>query len=265
MFDVPALLIVLLLVLLLLVLGETARSLFMGERLTLRRTPKRLVVEWHVVAIALVFLAIDVIPALIEMAVGSRSHDKVTNRVVLLAIVTNFVILASVIPLLAVTGRNRLADSGISLRDFRTEVKVGGLGYLVATPLVMAVIFAMNSWRGPETEHPFLKLLENGSNGTLVSVAIAAVVAAPLAEELVFRVLFQGLLESLVPPAVAILVPAVAFAARHGKYDALPLLPLAIVLGTVYYLRRSYVAIVIIHAMFNATFLLLALSARELS
>jgi membrane protease YdiL (CAAX protease family) len=52
------------------------------------------------------------------------------------------------------------------------------------------------------------------------------------------------------------------FAGVHGLHDALPLLPLALVLGALYHLRRSYVAIVTAHACFNAAFLVLALLQR---
>jgi membrane protease YdiL (CAAX protease family) len=161
---------------------------------------------------------------------------------------------------LAMTGKNRLSDYGIDSQGWIAEVRFGGLGYLLTMPFVVAVIFAMQSVRRPETVNPLLKVLETGHGSVIAGVAFTAVVAAPLTEELIFRVVFQGLLESLLPTWAAILFPAIAFAAMHGRYDALPLFPLALVLGIVYHLRRSYVAVVTIHAMFNATFLLLALS-----
>ncbi len=106
-------------------------------------------------------------------------------------------------------------------------------------------------------------LQRTDSDGAVIVITIAAVVAAPLTEELIFRIVFQGLLESLVPPPVAILIPAVAFSIMHGKYDAIPLFPLALALGIVYHIRRSYVAVVTIHALFNATFLALALLSHD--
>ena len=120
----------------------------------------------------------------------------------------------------------------------------------------------MGGIRGPQTEHPFLKLLSNAGSGEIAGVTLAAAVAAPLTEELIFRVVFQGLLESLVPAWMAVLLPALAFAAMHGRYDAIPLFPLALVLGILYHVRRSYLAVVTTHALFNATFLLLALQGR---
>lgn len=261
--DVPAIVITVLLVGMLLVLGEMARALVMGEMIALRRPRRPLVVEWHVVAMAVVFLLVFVVPAVIESAVGHRPREMASDASVVFSIIANLVILAAVVPLLIATGKNRLADYGIDRHGWRAEVRFGGLGFLVVLPLVMAVLAAMTSVRPTETEHPYLKLLETGNDSAILGVAFAAVVAAPLTEELIFRVVFQGLLESLLPPWAAILMPAVAFAAMHGKYDALPLLPLAIVLGIVYHVRRSYVAVVTIHAMFNATFLLLKLATSS--
>jgi uncharacterized protein len=262
--DASAIVITLLILGLVLILGEMARALVMEEMITPRQPRRPIVVEWHVVAIAAFFLLVFVLPAVVQLATGQRPPEKDSDASIVWAIATNFVIVGVVIPFLAVTGRNRLADYGIDARGWRAEVRFGGMGFLVAMPLVIAILVAMSSIRGPQTEHPYLKLVETGNETVLIGVAVAAVIAAPLTEELIFRVIFQGLLESRLRPAAAILLPALAFAAIHGIYDALPLFPLAVVLGIVYHLRRSYIAVVTIHAMFNATFLLLALGFRML-
>lgn len=245
-----------------LVLGELARVLVMGDKLGERRPRSPIVVEPHVAGIAALFVLIYVVPALVELGRHAKVPDKASGAALIAVVVTNLVVVASVIPLLAVTGRNRLADYGIEPQGWLAEIRCGAIGYLVATPIVMAVLVTMSSFRSAETEHPFLKMLSGATPVELAGVTAAAVIAAPLAEELIFRVLFQGLLQSLVPTWLAILLPAVAFAAMHGRYDAIPLLPLAIVLGLLYYVRRSYVAVITTHALFNATFLLLALHGR---
>jgi hypothetical protein len=262
--DASAIVITLLLLGLVLVLGEMVRALVMEEMIAPPQPRRPIVVEWHVVAIAVFLLVVFVLPAMVLMATGQRPPEKDSDVSIVLAIATNFVIVGVAVPFLAVTGRNRLADYGIDARGWRAEVRFGGLGFLVAMPLVIALLAAMSSIRGPQTEHPYLKLVETGNEAVLIGVAVAAVIAAPLTEELIFRVIFQGLLETRLRPAAAILLPAFAFAAIHGIYDALPLFPLAVVLGVVYHLRRSYIAVVTIHAMFNASFLLLALGSRML-
>jgi hypothetical protein len=260
--DVSTIVTTLLLLGPLLILGEMVRALVMEGMIAPPQPRRPIGVEWHVVAIAVFFLLVLVLPAVVLMFAGQRPSEKSSDTSIVWAIATNFVIVGVVIPFLAVTGRNRLADYGIDGGGWRAEVRFGGLGYLVAMPLVIAIMAAMSSIRGPQTEHPYLKLVESGNDTALIGVAAAAFIAAPLTEELIFRVIFQGLLETRLRPAAAILLPAVAFAAIHGIYDALPLFPLAVVLGIVYHLRRSYVAVVTIHAMFNATFLLLAVCSR---
>ena len=139
-----------------------------------------------------------------------------------------------------------------------------GLGFLACLPFVIVVMGLVSRWRSPDTQNSLLILLrEAGNEWTIVGVVFTAVVSAPLTEELLFRVAFQGSLETRLPLPWAIGIPAVIFASVHGRYDVLPLLPLAIVLGVLYHLRRSYVACVTMHAMFNATFLVLALWQRQ--
>jgi len=252
----------LLLVGLFLMLGEVARAYVMGDEIALRQR-KRLVVEWPVAAVALVFLVVFVVPAALEMIYGRSEVDaRRLERGVIASVIVDLLIFASVLVVLAMTGKNRLSDYGVDLQGWRGEVRAGALAYLATIPLVILVMQGMSRLRGPETVHPFLRLLETAHDRTIVAVVFAGVVAAPLAEELIFRVLFQGLLESLLPAWLAILIPALTFAAVHGRYDALPLLPLAIILGIVYHRRRSYVAVFTLHAMFNATFLVLQLMFR---
>ena len=91
--DVPALVITLLLVGLLLVLGEMARALVTGEMIALRRPRRPLVVEWHVVAIAVLFLLVFVVPAVVESLAGHRPREKASDASVIFSIIANFVIL----------------------------------------------------------------------------------------------------------------------------------------------------------------------------
>jgi membrane protease YdiL (CAAX protease family) len=59
------------------------------------------------------------------------------------------------------------------------------------------------------------------------------------------------------PAAAAIGIVTVLFAAVHGLPDALPIVPLALVLGYVFHRTRSYVAVVTLHALFNSYNLIL--------
>jgi membrane protease YdiL (CAAX protease family) len=79
---------------------------------------------------------------------------------------------------------------------------------------------------------------------------------------LLYRVVIQGWLESRITPRAAIIFVSILFAAIHsesGRPDALPILPLALILGYVYHRRHSLLAAFTLHATFNAANLALAL------
>jgi len=243
-------------------------SVFAARTILVSRPYRRpLKFDWAVLAVALVFISLQVTLPLLQLLlrraeVASEPPPAPSLRIDE-AIMTHFVIIAVLISAIAVRPDNRPDDYGISFRGWLTELRFGVLGFLASFPLVLAVIIVLGSFRKQETLNPLLILLnETGSAWTIVGVIFAAVVSAPLAEELLFRVALQGPLDARLPPAVSIAIPALVFAAVHGPYDALPLLPLALVLGILYHQRRSYVATVTTHALFNATFLILALWQR---
>lgn len=131
-------------------------------------------------------------------------------------------------------------------------------------PVIAALVLSMLlGLRTEQPEHQFLQLLvDDASWRNWAWVGLTAVVAAPLAEELLFRVLLQGWLERYVGP-VSIVYSSVLFCLVHDFPDSLALGPLAAVLGWVYYQRRSYVAVVVLHGLFNAAMLLMtAVSER---
>ena len=114
--------------------------------------------------------------------------------------------------------------------------------------------------RNHETQNVLLRLLsESLGLDVLAAILFLAVVVAPLSEELIFRVLLQGALGSVMPARVAIPFVAIVFAAVHGPVDGIALLPLALILGYSFDRRQSYLTVVVIHGLFNATMLALAM------
>ena len=133
------------------------------------------------------------------------------------------------------------------------ELYTGGLGFLATVLPVLLVMLAMLRWRDDEDRHPLLQRLTDDASGHQIAwIVVAAVFVAPLAEELVFRVMLQGGLRQVMVPRRAILLTAIGFSLVHGLPDAIPLLPLALILGWVYEQRKSFVAVVVVHMLFNA-------------
>ena len=158
--------------------------------------------------------------------------------------------------------RHGRADFGIDFSGWTQQLTVAVSGFLASVlPVSLVQMLTMVSgMRGPDQMHSFLKLLkEDPSVTTLIWIGIAVVILAPLAEEFVFRVILQGWLQTRLSAGQAITVVAVLFSAVHKWPDALPLFPLALILGYVYYRRHSLLAVYVLHALFNLSNLILAL------
>lgn len=153
---------------------------------------------------------------------------------------------------------------GFRLNEIRQQLRDGAVGFLLALLPVMALLLLTYPFRSEESLHPFFLLLKAEPHFSTISwIFISAVFVAPLFEELIYRVLFQGWLERLLHPFAAILTSSLVFSIVHGFPDCIPLFPLAVVLGTLFYYRRSYIAIIVTHALFNAVNLALALANQQ--
>ncbi len=150
-------------------------------------------------------------------------------------------------------------EFGFHLKEVRKQIADGVLGFAAAVLPVLGVWLLTLPWRSTSNSHGLLQLLEQDrSFTTLFWIVIAAVVLAPLVEELIYRVVLQTWLQRIAPPREALFAVAVIFAAVHRLPDAIPLLPLALVLGYVYQQRRCFLSIVLLHMLFNAANLILA-------
>ncbi len=152
--------------------------------------------------------------------------------------------------------------SGIGIRIDRVleQLRLGIYGFFAAVLPMTISMFATLPFRSAENQHSLLKqLMESPDVATVSVIAVTAVVAAPLFEELMYRVILQGWLSTIFPASLAIPLVAVLFAAVHGWRDGLALMPLALILGYVFHRQHSYLSVVVIHALFNATMLTLQL------
>jgi hypothetical protein len=166
--------------------------------------------------------------------------------------------LGALLALVAAESGLRRADLGLMRGQAARDLFAGMLAFLASWgPVYYANrMVAALGWRAEGGIHPMLKLLEADSRAAALAwVAVSAVLLAPLLEELLYRVILQGWLESRAGPMLAIPLVALLFAAVHfepGRPDGLPLFPLALVLGYLYWRRHSYLAVVLAHSAFNA-------------
>ena len=147
---------------------------------------------------------------------------------------------------------------GFHRRDWGRQFRDGAVGFLLFFWPVIALAKLTESWRPAGAQHPLLRLLASDTSlETVAWVALTAAVVAPLVEELQYRVILQTSAESVLPRRTAYALTAVLFAAVHRFPDGVALLPLAFILGCMFQRRRSYLSVVVAHALFNATNILL--------
>ncbi|MDA0835839.1 MAG: type II CAAX endopeptidase family protein [Planctomycetota bacterium] len=173
----------------------------------------------------------------------------------------NFALWAFMVWLLTDKGQRSLAEWGGRFPPANDDVELGSKTFLLILAPVYALLLATLPFRNEENQHEFLQLLrDDPTSATLIWLILAAVVLAPLSEELMFRVILQGWLRARWPRHVAIVFTALLFAAVHGWPDAIPLIPLALILGYVNDRYRNYTTIVLAHALFNGLNLALSLT-----
>lgn len=172
----------------------------------------------------------------------------------------NLLLVAVLLFVLSEFGKRPLGDFGLHLKRWRADAGYGAAGYLAALPGVMSVLLITQDLRSEDSTHPYIStLLKEPSAAFIFWIAFTVVVTAPLAEELVFRVIVQGALRSKLSAGWSIVLSSLLFAGVHGFPDSLALVPLALVLGYVYERRRSYLAVVLLHALFNTQTLVVLL------
>jgi len=185
--------------------------------------------------------------------------------------------------------RDGLRKLGLLPRDLARGARAGLFGAAVAIPMTLAMsIFVTKLWfalkfRPPESHEMIRLLFDDSHASTRWLVIISAVVMAPLFEETIFRGHLQtliahtirryrGLANPLQPIEqsdavwirwVAICTSAVLFALIHQQgWMMPPLFVLACCFGYVYERTGKLWAPILMHALFNATSIALALFAR---
>jgi membrane protease YdiL (CAAX protease family) len=177
-------------------------------------------------------------------------------RAVLLdTVITGMILIPALLASLfwRIRSRADLARIGLRQDHLDQQFRDGAWGLLIAALPVALLLMMTASLRTEETQHPYLRLLQATASPTdLLMIVLAAVVVAPLLEELLFRVILQSWLSEWFSPGAAIVLSSLLFGAVHGFPDCIPIFGLALVLGTIYQRRSSYLAVVVLHALFNA-------------
>ncbi len=239
------------------------RQWSLGEQpLSLRATPPAGWDHKTVLFAFVVWVGVDQI-LFQALHIGAESTIEERIKVLCLAGGLKFVLLLG---WLHVVGGMRLQELCPDRFAWWTDLKIGLWGLFASLLPVWIVSASIMPIRTEKDGHPFIQaLIEGADPATQAWIALAVLVVAPLIEELLFRVILQGWLQDHVSPVAAVVAVAVGFAAVHSASwpDPLPLIPLSLVLGYIYYRRRSSLANVVMHALFNGVNLFMALSGES--
>ena len=142
--------------------------------------------------------------------------------------------------------------------SFLAELRFAGEVFLAAwlptTIVRLAIVLISFQLTGEEPpQHPFFDMLE-GDAGALIILLIVlnAVVMAPIVEELQYRVVILGGLSQIGLAMAGVTMSSLLFAGAHGFPDSLALVPLALALAYAYLRRRSWITVMLVHFLFNA-------------
>lgn len=225
------------------------------ENLLRSRTPVLFLVG-GVLLIAKTVLAVTVGPFLLKGFAGPLPDDlpDFDSELMNLNTQINAGLSLLVILIAAVFISTRPADErrevGFRADDLRGQVWFGLQGFLLALIPVYLLVMAVSPWKQTEDAvHPLLRLVEDGY---LFWPIVSAVLIAPLQEELIYRVFLQeGLVAAGYPIERALPAVAIFFCINHSFPDMIPLVPLALLFGATLHYRRSFLACVLMHMLFN--------------
>lgn len=210
--------------------------------------------EWTALLLVLLMVASQLIPSK-----GMAERPLMSPMGLAMYLLFSGGLIALLWGILATSGRS-IVEYGVMVQEFASQVRDGVEGFYLALLPTGILMIATSAIRNTDNQNPLLTLLSDADHiGTVLGIFASAVIFAPLYEELAFRVILQGWLSTVLYPTSAILIVAIIFAAVHGFTDGIALLPLAGLLGYVFYRRHSYVAVLVIHGLFNGTMLVLAI------
>lgn len=148
-------------------------------------------------------------------------------------------------------------------------LKSGAITFAIALPILdgtgKAWQVLLESFGVPPEPQDLIRMFADAKSPTLlVALIVLATVVAPITEELVFRAGLFRFLRTRSPRFLALLVPAIIFAALHVNWSTLegfssfaPLLVLALIFSVAYERTGNIATTIIAHGLFNLNTILL--------
>lgn len=152
------------------------------------------------------------------------------------------------------------------------NIFVSGLfTFLVALPFLVAAVrvweIVLTHFGLPVDRQDLVGMFANAESPWMIVIMVAlAVVIAPITEELVFRAGLYRFLRTRIPRWIALIAPALFFAALHvdwhsyrGLASLMPLVVLAVIFSLAYEHTGRIGTVIVAHALFNLNTVLMIL------
>lgn len=157
-------------------------------------------------------------------------------------------------------------------QSFGTIVGSGFVTFAIACPILYATSYAWETllqlFGLPAEPQDLIRMFADAKSPKLMTgLIVLATVVAPIVEESIFRAGIFRFLRTRAPRALALLLPAVLFAALHVDWSTLtgfasfaPLLVLALIFSVAYEQTGNIATTMIAHALFNLNTIILILA-----
>lgn len=214
---------------------------------------------------AAIILTLAIIGVHLVFGLQSRSIEPAPIKLenVQFACLERGLLAAILLSLLTGFGSRAGRDYGVTLANWRQQVLIGLETAHASFLPVLTLMVATLLLRQPGEKNALLRMLDQDRGlTTLAWVLLAAVVFAPLVEELLFRVILLGWLKTKTTATHAIGISSLAFAFIHGPLDGAALLPLSLLLGSMYARQQNFLAVVVAHGFFNLWNIALTMAGR---
>ena len=166
--------------------------------------------------------------------------------------------------------KENLAALGLSAKNFVRNVFYGLVGYVAATPVLIAVLIIIliiiNITKYVPEQQPVVELfLKEKNTAFLVFTSLFAAVMGPIIEELFFRGFMYNAFKKYTGIFWATLITAVIFAALHTNLVGfLPIMVLGILLAYLYEKTGTLVSSMTVHIIHNLSMVFFVFLVKQL-
>ncbi len=193
------------------------------------------------------------------------------NTIILsLSLIINILACLYVFYIIRVGYRQPLTALGLTINNWKADVRFGLKHYLIILPFIVLAGYAVDFVSRifgitPENQEIITKLLEEDSIAVLAFMIFFGTLAAPIIEELLFRGFLQSAIRTTFGKLKAIFISGSLFALVHlNAHVFLQIFILGLLLAYLFEKTESLIAPITVHILHNSITLAFLISFKQL-